>query len=604
MTRIPIRAVSLFALTPLLAACAALPAQRDAAPAAAAAAGSAPVLPARAKGAIFRSEVDRLIGAIATITQVEGKAAPYRTGIAEAARFLTAMGHCHRFYVAADHPRIRATLAALIAGRRDDGSFGESAAVSATTTAWVVDALAALDAERYRDEIATARAWLQQRGVPPAFETMVETLLGSVRGDVFPEHLGAAAAAVAGQLDSGSVDITKMTDTLLQLVACQTANRRLDQGQQPQQPAAVFSPAQQRAFDFLLAQQQDGIFSVTAQGKTFPDPAFTGFGLLALQTKPKSLRTAAENAVIEKGLHWLLAGQNADGSFGRQLQNYTTSVVVGALHRSEDAAAKPALEKARQYILKCQNVEQSGYQSSDRDYGSIGYGGSQRGDLSNVNFALQALRESGLPAEDEAFKKALVFLQRSQNLQSVNDFTGKVSDPDNGGKLIDVTSGDDGGGIYYPGNSAAGYAVTPDGKSIPRSYGSMTYALLKSYTLCGLAADDARVQKAVAWIAANWTLAENPGFTAPPGDKARFAGLFYYYMVLAQALDLAGVRAIDLPAVDGKPKQLDWRKELRAHLEGIQQPNGAWRNQQNARWMEGVDVLCTCYAMLALDRCH
>jgi squalene-hopene/tetraprenyl-beta-curcumene cyclase len=385
--------------------------------------------------------------------------------------------------------------------------------------------------------------------------------------------------------------------------ARESAPPPIDSGQEPAAGAA-FSPAQQKAFAFLMTQQKDGVFSASFGGKTFPDPAFTGFGLLALQTKAKATRTAAENEAIDKGMKWLLAGQNADGSFGRQLQNYTTSVVVGALARWGDPAAKPALEKAQKYILKCQNVESSGFQSSDRDYGSIGYGDSQRGDLSNVNFALQALRESGLPANDEAFQKALVFLQRSQNLKAVNDFSGKVSNPDDGGKLIDVTSGDDGGGMYYPGNSAAGYEVTPDGKSVPRSYGSMTYALLKSYTLCGVKSDDPRVQKAVDWIATNWTLEVNPGFVAPTGDKAHYAGLFYYYMVLAQSLDMAGVTTVTRQVADGKSKPIDWKKDLRARLEGMQQAGGGWLNDKNPRWMEGVDVLCTCYALLALERCR
>src|SRR5262249_45155398 len=164
---------------------------------------------------------------------------------------------------------------------------------------------------------------------------------------------------------------------------------------------------------------------------TFPDPAITGFGLMALQTKPKDQRSQREQQTIEQGLKWLLQGQNQDGSFGRQVQNYTTSVVVGALARSGDPAAGPALQKAQQFLLKCQYLEQNGYQSSDRDYGAMGYGGSdnRRADLSNTNFALQALRDTGLPADHEAFQKALVFLQRTQNLKAVNDFTGKVPDP-------------------------------------------------------------------------------------------------------------------------------------------------------------------------------
>ena len=130
------------------------------------------------------------------------------------------------------------------------------------------------------------------------------------------------------------------------------------------------------------------------------------------------------------------------------------------------------------------------------------------GDISNLQFAIEALRASGLEQDHEAFAKALVFLQRSQNLRAVNDFSGRVRDE---GEWIEVTPGDDGGSAYYPGNSPAGYVELPDGKKIPRSYGSMTYALLKSYTLAGVKGDDPRVQAAVKWIQDNWTLAVNPG---------------------------------------------------------------------------------------------
>ncbi|MEY4830723.1 MAG: hypothetical protein RLZZ562_2519, partial [Planctomycetota bacterium] len=453
---------------------------------------------ARTKGTIYKAEVDRFVEAIASHTHKPGSAAPYASELDAAARILCAMGRCHRFYVAVDHPRIRATLSLLIGGRRDDGSFGASAGEDPMTTAWVVDALSIMDADRYRDEIQTAKKWLKGQGIEGSpWAGTVAAVMADVRVDVYPEHLAKDAAAASLALLDPTVpfDAAQALAHLVRLVACQQCNRDLDRAASMPQDAA-FSLQQQKAFDFLMSQHQDG-WLVKFGDKMLPDPAITALATLALLTKPAQLRTQREGNVIDKGMQFLLANQNDDGSFGKQLQNYTTSVAVGALVRWAKPEAKVAIEKAQRYILACQNAEQGGYEKGDRDYGSIGYGGSQRGDLSNVNFALQALRESGLPAEHEAFQKALVFLQRSQNLKAVNDFTGKVTDPDAGGKLMDMESGNDGGSGYYPGNSAAGYDETPDGKSHPRSYGSMTYALLKSYTLCGLPADDARVQAAV-----------------------------------------------------------------------------------------------------------
>jgi Squalene-hopene cyclase C-terminal domain/Prenyltransferase and squalene oxidase repeat len=568
--------------------------------------------PARTKGTILKGDVDKLVDAIATQTNKAGSAAPYAATIDGAARMLCAMGHCHRFYVAIDNPRIRATLGMLIAGRRDDGSFGATASEDAMTTAWVVDALTVMDADRYRDEIATARKWLAGQGIEGSpWAGSVAEVMARLRADVFPEHVAKDDVAAAAKLrESAPLDAQAAIALLVRLVACQQCNRDLDRAEASPQGIATFSPEQSKAFDYLMTQQQDGTMLVSFGEQKQADPAITAIALLAMLTKPATLRTQAESAAIDKGMQWLLSCQNEDGSFGKQLQNYTTSVAVGALLRWGMPPAKSAVDKAQRYILACQNAEQGGYERGDRDYGSIGYGGSQRGDLSNVNFALQALRESGLPAEHEAFQKALVFLQRSQNLKSVNDFTGKVSDPDAGGKIMDIESGNDGGSGYYPGNSAAGYDETPDGKSHPRSYGSMTYALLKSYTLCGLPADDPRVQGAVRWISQNWTLDENPGFTAPLGDKARQAGLFYYFMVLSQALDLAKVEVVQTskpePGAkpDALPAPIEWRKALRQKLLSLQQKDGSFVNEKNARWMESMHVLCTCYALIALERCR
>lgn len=568
--------------------------------------------PARTKGTILKGDVDKLVEAIAIQSNKPGAASPYLPTIDGAARMLCAMGHCHRFYVAVDHPRIRATLGMLIGGRRDDGSFGASAGEDPMTTAWVVDALTVMDADRYRDEIGTAKKWLAGQGIEGSpWAGSVAEVMARLRADVFPEHLAKEPAAAAAKLrESATFDAAEGVALLVRLVACQQANRDLDRAESSPQTAATFSPEQRKAFDYLMAQQQDGTMLVQFGEQKMADPAITAIALMAMLTKPAQLRTQSESSVIDKGMQWLLSCQNEDGSFGKQLQNYTTSVATGALLRWGMPPAKAAVDKAQRYILACQNAEQGGYEKGDRDYGSIGYGGSQRGDLSNVNFALQALRESGLPAEHEAFQKALVFLQRSQNLKSVNDFTGKVSDPDAGGKIMDIESGNDGGSGYYPGNSAAGYDETPDGKSHPRSYGSMTYALLKSYTLCGLPADDPRVVGAVRWISQNWTLDENPGFTAPLGDKARQAGLFYYFMVLSQALDLAKVEVVhpSKPEPGAKPDSLpapiEWRKALRQKLVSLQQQDGSFVNEKNARWMESMHVLCTCYALIALERCR
>ena len=93
------------------------------------------------------------------------------------------------------------------------------------------------------------------------------------------------------------------------------------------------------------------------------------------------------------------------------------------------------------------------------------------------------------------------------------------------------------------------------------------------------------------------------------GEKVKYAGLFYYYMALAQALDASGIDTVQVPDPDlvtsglEPTKPVNWRAALRDHLASLQQPDGTWINGKNGRWMENLPLLCTCYAMAALERC-
>ena len=106
------------------------------------------------------------------------------------------------------------------------------------------------------------------------------------------------------------------------------------------------------------------------------------------------------------------------------------------------------------------------------------------------------------------------------------------------------------GGFYYTpaagGESPAG--KTPDGGL--RSYGSMTYAGLKSMIYAGVGPDDPRVKAAVKWIQRHYDLSSNPGMGA--------SGLYYYYHLFAKALDAAGMKEV----VDADGTKHDWRRDL------------------------------------------
>jgi squalene-hopene/tetraprenyl-beta-curcumene cyclase len=63
--------------------------------------------------------------------------------------------------------------------------------------------------------------------------------------------------------------------------------------------------------------------------------------------------------------------------------------------------------------------------SSDPFYGGWGYGGRSRGtgrpDLSNTQLAVEALRDSGVPESDPAMQRAIQFIARCQNNSETND---------------------------------------------------------------------------------------------------------------------------------------------------------------------------------------
>ena len=138
--------------------------------------------------------------------------------------------------------------------------------------------------------------------------------------------------------------------------------------------------------------------------------------------------------------------------------------------------------------------------------------------------------------------------------------------------------------MYRPGESKAG--STPDGGL--RSYGSMTYAGLKSMIYARLDRNDVRVLAAYDWVRRHWTVEENPGL----GQQ----GLYYYYLTMARALNAYGEEAI----VDAGGRAHDWRRELVSQLLKVQRADGSWVNE-NGRWMEQIPELVTAYSVLAVE---
>lgn len=354
-------------------------------------------------------------------------------------------------------------------------------------------------------------------------------------------------------------------------------------------------------------------------GKQLPDgswlqhPAVTALACAAIFESPMGKGDKAR-AAVNKGLDFVVKSAKPDGSIwnteAEDYPNYSTSISLIALalvNRPQDAKV---IRAARDFILDSQFREEVSEDAKTRDalaptgkpvpatkqvaksdpnYGGVGYGKAKRPDLSNTQWALEALaltdhldREplNSDPAKakkaDLAWDRAIQFLSRCQNLKETNDQPGVATDP-----------GNRGGFVYMPGESKAGEDEV-DGQKALRSYGSMTYAGLKSMIYAKMKKDDPRVLAAVDWIKRNYTFDENPGLGA--------AGLYYYLHTSSKALAVLGTDT--LTDKDGK-KHL-WREELATSIIQRQRASGAWFNE-NGRWWENQPDLVTAYVLLSLE---
>jgi len=291
---------------------------------------------------------------------------------------------------------------------------------------------------------------------------------------------------------------------------------------------------------------------------------------------------SAEDPVVAKGLRFLVGMQQPGGGIhapASRHQNYETCIAMMALAQAgRDGRYDAQIGKAQQFLRDLQWDAGEGIETTDGAWGGAGYDSKQRPDMSNTQFLLEALKQSGVPAEDPAIQKALIFISRAQNLESPYNtmpWAGRTND---------------GGFIYTPakgGESKAG--VTANGGH--SSYGSMTYAGLKSMIYAGLKKDDPRIAAATQWIRKNYTLKENPGM----GQQ----GLFYYFQTLARTMNVLEVQQFE----DASGKSHNWKADLTARLKELQQPNGSWTNPAD-RWYEGDPNLVTAYCLIALANCQ
>jgi len=344
-------------------------------------------------------------------------------------------------------------------------------------------------------------------------------------------------------------------------------------GPTPRIEPKLFQDGVDRAVAFLRkAQAPDGSYA----GSAGPGP--TAIVTTALLRHGHGL----SDPMVARALAYLENLRRPDGGVYQQealYANYETSLAMMCFAQANKDRRYDKLLRAAEAFVKGQQWDEGeGLDRTNISYGGAGYGKHKRPDLSNTQFFIEALRSVGRGPEDQAIQNALVFVSRCQNLESEHNTTAfAAKNPD--------------GGFYYTPAAGGVSMAGPSDEGGLRSYGSMTYAGLKSMIHAGVGPDDPRVKAAFAWIQKHYTLQANPGMC----DN----GLYYYGHTFAKALDAMKIDLVE----DAHGVKHDWRNELAAELLKRQRPYGSWINE-NPRWLEGESNLVTGYALLTLAYCR
>ena len=290
-------------------------------------------------------------------------------------------------------------------------------------------------------------------------------------------------------------------------------------------------------------------------------PGTTAMATLAMVTAG----VGKDDPRVKPSLDMLATLAKPDGSiFEKEYPVYVTA--ISALSFQGAGVYPELVAKAQRWLADKQFNENNKVDPSNTSFGGFGYGTdvqSPKADLSNLEFALDAIKDSQIADKDEVMKRAQRFIERCQNRTESND---------------QKWAGNDGGFVYQPGASKAGETA---------SSGSMTYAGISSFLYTQADAKDPRVEAALGWVRKNFTVDENPGL----GQK----GFYFHLHMMARALGLLGQRTL----TDSEGRAHDWPVELSTKLISLQKPDGTWVNPDGTYW-ESNPVMGTSRAVLAL----
>ncbi len=460
----------------------------------------------------------------------------YEGSLEATALAVIAFAECPDHYRAIDGPFVRKALEHLVSLQREDGAIGPPDAAPADlarTTALAAAALRLGDGG-HAEARARARAWLNEHAaaLPEDFPYGLE--LGEL-----PEGASGAgriAAALIAERDAGGfwvgprgrvVETAARVIALSHLAAIEAAGassagarhagvRALPDFSPADRAAALEALVRGATFLAQLADEQ-GRFGAPGQ----PDAGLTAMALGGAAGPAPAAPEAAIQARIDAGLAWLVSLQHEDGSIhDGKLANYITSAAILALARAgRDEHAAGDRAGARPSCAGLQTDDERGLQRGRPVLRRHRL--RQRRSAPTSPTCRWRSRRCTPPGASRTTPRPtprrLRFLQRTPEPLRVERRAHRAATAS-----ADRAAATTAARATRPGDSKAGFVELADGTRVPRSYGSMTYALLKCYVFAGLPKDDPRLQAAFEWCQRNYTLDVNPGFdvaldpTAPP----------------------------------------------------------------------------------------
>jgi hypothetical protein len=332
-----------------------------------------------------------------------------------------------------------------------------------------------------------------------------------------------------------------------------------------------------RAAQYLWSQQAaDGGWHSHTYGLLRSGQSMTPFVLEALLDVPDA-DEPLPHAKVDRAVAFIVKNRQPDGALGMadrdipDYPNYATALAVGALCRARTPGWERHVRGMIVYLRAQQFTEQNGWRPADPAYGAWGMGGLRRTppdtghvDLSMTKYVLEALRASGIPASDEIFERARVFVERCQN------FDPQHPDDTDGGFFFSTTEYD---------TNKAGH----DGKHF-RSYGTTTADGILALLAAGRDPNDPRIAAAQRWLVSHHRDMDVPGFVGEAYQRWPHGLAFYYASASTQAFGALHVKMGSF---------------VSDSLTRTQRPDGSWSNPENLV-KEDDPLIATAFAIRAL----